>query len=96
MLITLSEVTRPRNECKSAPKYDPLECQMDQRVIVPIGVGTPRRLTAYRAKYPGNGYLEPITSARARSATLRIMPRSATVRPSDAGEARRQTSQERQ
>ena len=30
---------------------------------------------AYRAKYRGNRYLEPMIGARARSATLRIMPR---------------------
>ena len=29
---------------------------------------------AYRAKYRGNRYLEPMIGARARSATLRIMP----------------------
>jgi hypothetical protein len=29
---------------------------------------------AYRAKYRGNRYLDPMIGARARSATLRIMP----------------------
>ncbi|MCK1744085.1 DUF2255 family protein [Bradyrhizobium sp. 139] len=29
---------------------------------------------AYRAKYRGNRYLEPMIGARARAATLRIMP----------------------
>lgn len=29
---------------------------------------------AYRAKYRGNRYLEPMIGARARSATVRIMP----------------------
>jgi hypothetical protein len=32
---------------------------------------------AYRAKYRGNRYLEPMIDARARSATVRIMPRDA-------------------
>jgi hypothetical protein len=32
---------------------------------------------AYRAKYRGNRYLEPMIGARARSATVRIMPRDA-------------------
>jgi hypothetical protein len=31
---------------------------------------------AYRAKYCGNRYLEPMIGARARSATLRILPRA--------------------
>jgi hypothetical protein len=31
---------------------------------------------AYRAKYRGNRYLEPMIGARARSATLRILPRA--------------------
>ena len=30
---------------------------------------------AYRAKYRGNRYLDPMIGARARSATIRIMPR---------------------
>jgi hypothetical protein len=30
---------------------------------------------AYRAKYRGSSYLQPMISARARSATIRIMPR---------------------
>jgi hypothetical protein len=30
---------------------------------------------AYRAKYGGNPYLEPMISARARSATVKIVPR---------------------
>src|SRR5580704_7492425 len=32
---------------------------------------------AYRAKYRGNRYLEPMIGVRARSATVRIMPRDA-------------------
>lgn len=32
--------------------------------------------SAYRAKYFGSAYLEPMISARARSATIRIVPRS--------------------
>ena len=32
---------------------------------------------AYRAKYRGNRYLEPMIGARARSATVRILPRDA-------------------
>lgn len=32
---------------------------------------------AYRAKYRGSRYLEPMISARARSATIKIMPRDA-------------------
>ncbi|MET4023830.1 DUF2255 family protein [Bradyrhizobium sp. S3.2.12] len=35
---------------------------------------------AYRSKYRGNRYLEPMISARARSATIRIVPRQAGVR----------------
>lgn len=33
---------------------------------------------AYRAKYRGNRYLEPMIGTRARSATLKIAPREAT------------------
>ena len=32
---------------------------------------------AYRAKYRGNPYLDPMIGARARSATVKIMPREA-------------------
>jgi hypothetical protein len=32
---------------------------------------------AYRAKYRGSQYLEPMIGARARSATIKIMPRDA-------------------
>jgi hypothetical protein len=32
---------------------------------------------AYRAKYRGSRYLEPMIGARARSATIKIMPRDA-------------------
>jgi len=32
---------------------------------------------AYRAKYRGSPYLSPMISARARSATVKLMPRSA-------------------
>jgi hypothetical protein len=30
---------------------------------------------AYRAKYHGSAYLEPMISARARAATVKVMPR---------------------
>jgi len=30
---------------------------------------------AYRAKYPGSPYLSPMVGARARSATVKVMPR---------------------
>jgi hypothetical protein len=33
---------------------------------------------AYQAKYRGNQYLEPMIGARARSATVKIMPREAS------------------
>ena len=32
---------------------------------------------AYRAKYRGSQYIEPMIGARARSATIKIMPRAA-------------------
>jgi len=32
---------------------------------------------AYRAKYRGSQYLEPMIGARARSATIKTMPRDA-------------------
>jgi hypothetical protein len=35
---------------------------------------------AYRAKYHGSPYLRPMIGARARSATVRIMPRETGVR----------------
>ena len=35
--------------------------------------------TAYRAKYQDSPYLKPMISARARSATIRIMPRDAPL-----------------
>jgi hypothetical protein len=34
---------------------------------------------AYRAKYHGSPYLSPMISARARSATVKVMPRETTV-----------------
>ena len=34
---------------------------------------------AYRAKYRGSQYLEPMIGARARSATIKIMPRDANL-----------------
>jgi hypothetical protein len=37
---------------------------------------------AYRAKYRGSQYLEPMIGARARSATIKIMPRAANSLPS--------------
>ena len=38
---------------------------------------------AYRAKYKGSPYLSPMIAARARSATVRIMPRETKARRSD-------------
>jgi hypothetical protein len=35
---------------------------------------------AYRAKYRGSPYLNPMISARARSATVKVMPRGGTER----------------
>jgi hypothetical protein len=35
---------------------------------------------AYRAKYKGSPYLQPMISARARSATVKVMPREAGTR----------------
>jgi hypothetical protein len=34
---------------------------------------------AYRAKYHGSSYLSPMISARARSATVKVMPRETTI-----------------
>ena len=34
---------------------------------------------AYRAKYRGSPYLEPMIGARARSATVKVMPRETTA-----------------
>jgi len=34
---------------------------------------------AYRAKYNGGPYLDPMIGARARSATVKIMPRETNV-----------------
>ena len=33
---------------------------------------------AYRVKYAGNSYLKPMINGRARTATVRVVPRSAT------------------
>jgi hypothetical protein len=34
---------------------------------------------AYRAKYHGSPYLDPMIGARARSATVKVMPRETTA-----------------
>jgi hypothetical protein len=34
---------------------------------------------AYRAKYHGRPYLNPMISARARTATVKVMPRATSV-----------------
>ena len=34
---------------------------------------------AYRAKYSGSPYLSPMIGARARSATIKVMPRETAV-----------------
>lgn len=44
--------------------FDPVEGPMNDRID-----------DAYRTKYHGSPYLSPMISARARSATIRIMPR---------------------
>jgi hypothetical protein len=36
---------------------------------------------AYRAKYRASPYLSPLVGARARSATLKVMPRETDARP---------------
>ena len=42
----------------------------------PVGAGINDRIDeAYRAKYRGSPYLNPIIGARARAATIRIVPR---------------------
>ena len=40
---------------------------------------------AYRAKHRASPYLAPMISARARSATIKVMPRGAGHQPSDKG-----------
>lgn len=45
--------------------FEPADGQLNDRVD-----------TAYREKYQGSPYLEPMISARARSATIRIEPRN--------------------
>jgi hypothetical protein len=42
---------------------------------------------AYRAKYKGSPYLDPMISARARSATVKVAPREIKRSTSDEGEA---------
>ena len=50
---------------------------------------------AYRTKYRGNRYLEPMIGARARAATIKIAPRDVTIRPSETRQAQRHASQEK-
>ena len=40
---------------------------------------------AYRAKHRASPYLVPMISARARAATIKVMPRGAGHQPSDKG-----------
>jgi hypothetical protein len=44
--------------------YEPVEGPVNDRID-----------DAYRAKYHGSAYLEPMISARARAATVKVMPR---------------------
>jgi hypothetical protein len=50
---------------------------------------------AYRTKYRGNRYLEPMIGARARAATIKIAPRDVTIRSPETRQAQRHASQEK-
>jgi hypothetical protein len=48
--------------------FDPVDGPINERID-----------DAYRAKYRGSPYLEPMIGARARSATVKVMPRETTA-----------------
>jgi len=54
--------------------FEPVEGQINNRID-----------EAYRAKYHGSPYLEPMVGARARSATIRIIPRETASEISNSG-----------